>query len=165
MNPIDRRTPRAFTLVELIIVIAILGILAAIVVPRFSSATDTARANGALSQLVTVRKQLEVWKLDHGDVYPTLDQLQIGASDWAVLTGKTDVNGDPAPAGDKGPYFPNPPVNPYTNSSLIVATGAPVPSAGWTYDETTGIIKLILPAAVKPQATELAQGDFEQPAD
>lgn len=152
----------AFTLVELTIVIAILGILAAIVVPKLSSATDTAKSNGAFSQLTSIRKQLEVWKLDHADRFPTLSQLQEGASDWAVLTGKTLADGSPSEIGTFGPYFPTPPMNPYTGSSLVVAAGSPVSTAGWTYDADTGVLKLILPEAVEAASTDLRANDYEQ---
>jgi general secretion pathway protein G len=157
-----RAARRAFTLVELTIVIAILGILAALVVPRLSSATDVARANGAHSQLTTVRKQIEMWKLDHGDQYPTMAQLQQGAADWGALLEKTTTAGEIVATGEWGPYFPAPPINPFTNSSLVVPAGAPVDSAGWTYNPATGFLKLILPATVDPATTDLGALDYER---
>lgn len=157
--------PRAFTLVELTIVVAILGILAAIVIPKLSSATDIARSNGAMSQLTSVRKQLEVWKLNHGDTYPTLAQIQAGTGDWETFTGKTTETGDVDANGDLGPYFPTPPINPFTNSSLVVEAGSALISAGWTYNETTGALKLVLPSSVNPATTELGANDYEQIAE
>lgn len=162
-NPMRLRT--AFTLVELTIVVAILGILAAIVIPKLSSATDSAKSNGAASQLTSVRKQLEVWKLDHAGNFPTLSQLQEGSNDWAVLTGKTSVAGELQEAGPHGPYFPSPPMNPYTNSSLVVEAGSPVVTAGWTYDDDTGVLKIILPESVDATATDLRAEDYEQPSE
>ncbi len=156
---------RAFTLVELTIVVAILGILAAIVIPKLSSATDVARSNGAMSQLTSVRKQLEVWKLNHGDAYPTLAQIQAGTGDWEIFTGKTVETGDVDAEGDLGPYFPTPPINPFTNSSLVVEAGSAVLSAGWTYNETTGVLKLVLPGNVNPATTELGPNDYERIAE
>ena len=128
---------RAFSLVELTIVIAILGILAAVVIPKFSSATDQARSTGALSQLVGIRKQIEVWKLYHNDTYPTLAQIQDGASDWGVFTSKTQLDGTVNASGDFGPYFPVPPMNTYTSSTLVVEAGSAVATAGWTYNAGT----------------------------
>ncbi len=153
----------AFSLVELVIVVAILGILAAMVIPRFSSATNEARSNGALSQLGSVRKQIEVWKLDHGANYPTLSQIQAGPSDWDVFTSRTLLDGSVDSAGGFGPYFPVPPMNTFTNSTLVVEAGSPADVAGWTYNESNGTLKLILPHAVDPAITGLSAVDYEQP--
>jgi len=155
----------AFTLVELIIVITVLGILAAMVIPKLSSATDVARSNGAFSQITSVRKQMEVWKLDHADNLPTLAQLQAGASDWESFTGKTTQAGDVDAVGRLGPYFPTPPMNPFTNSTLVVEAGSPVITAGWTYDQNTGILKLVLPAGIETSTLELGANDYEQISD
>ena len=153
----------AFTLTELIIVIAILGILAAIVVPKYTSATNEARSSGAMSQLVSARKQIEVWKLDHNGNYPTLSQLQSGPADWAVFTSKTLIDGSIDDSGRFGPYFPVPPVNNYTNSSLVVEAGSPVNTAGWTYNASTGALKMILPNSVELAGTGISSSDVEQP--
>lgn len=47
--------PHGFTLVEILIVVIILGILAAIVIPQFTSASQNARVSGTLSTLQTLR--------------------------------------------------------------------------------------------------------------
>jgi len=65
---IVRRTRKGgFTLVEILIVVIILGILAAIVIPQFTSASQDARKNSLTSQLQTLRSQLELYKLQHLD--------------------------------------------------------------------------------------------------
>lgn len=63
------RRNRAFTLIEILIVVVILGILAAIVVPQFTSASDDAAQSSVRSTLQTVRAQLELYKFDNG-AYP-----------------------------------------------------------------------------------------------
>ena len=56
---------KAFTLVELIIVVTILGILAAIVLPTFQGNVAQARESTAKSDLMTIRNQIEMYKLHH----------------------------------------------------------------------------------------------------
>src|SRR6185503_3199509 len=93
-----RRTRKGgFTLVEILIVVIILGILAAIVIPQFTSASQDARKNSLTSQLQTLRSQIELYKLQH------LDQLPGGlngaagttapAVAWSELINKTTDQG------------------------------------------------------------------------
>ena len=65
-----RRTRKGFTLVEILIVVIILGILAAIVIPQFTEASNDARLSALISDLQTVRSQLELYKVQHLDRYP-----------------------------------------------------------------------------------------------
>src|SRR5439155_7417651 len=62
-----RRTVRkgGFTLVEILIVVIIVGILPAIVIPQFTSASQDVRKNSRVSQLQTLRSQIELYKLQH----------------------------------------------------------------------------------------------------
>jgi general secretion pathway protein G len=69
---IQRRHPqpqRAFTLIELLLVLVILGILAAIVVPKFSGRTEQARVTAAHSQIATFGTALDAFEVDTGH-YP-----------------------------------------------------------------------------------------------
>jgi len=66
------RKSKAFTLVEILIVVIILGILAAIVIPQFTNASQDARKSSLVSQLQTLRSQIELFKLQHGDTLPDL---------------------------------------------------------------------------------------------
>ncbi len=56
------RVRKAFTLVEILIVVVILGILAAIVVPQFTTATQDAQAGNLSAQLDTLNNQLELYR-------------------------------------------------------------------------------------------------------
>src|SRR5207253_5404652 len=76
-----------FTLVEILIVVIILGILAAIVIPQFTNASQDARKNSLSSQLQTIRSQIELYKLQHQDKLPDM------VSSWQKLTQKTDQYG------------------------------------------------------------------------
>ena len=62
MNSRKHSRNAGFTLVEILIVVVILGILSAIVIPQFTSASDTAKANAMTTQLQTIRSQLELYR-------------------------------------------------------------------------------------------------------
>ena len=83
-----RTRKSGFTLVEILIVVIILGILAAIVIPQFTNASQDARESALLSQLQTLRSQIELYKLQHMDKLPDL------VTNWNPLT--TVTNGDTA---------------------------------------------------------------------
>jgi general secretion pathway protein G len=90
---------RAFTLIEILIVVVILGILAAIVIPQFSDASTEASESSVRSQLQTVRSQLELWKVKHNDLYPT------DAEGIQILVDNDYLQKDPTAAGyDIGGY-------------------------------------------------------------
>ena len=130
-----RSAARGFTLVEILIVVIILGILAAIVIPQFTNASTEARKNSLLSQIQTLRSQIQLFKLQHNDVLPDLV-----ANQWSQLLSKTNLSGavDNTAAGIYGPYLESTPKNPLnTNSTVAAAAGATV---GWIYDVTTGAL-------------------------
>ncbi len=64
-----RSGQHAFTLVELLLVLTILGILAAIVVPKFTGRTEQARITAAQSQIATFSTALDAFEIDNG-YYP-----------------------------------------------------------------------------------------------
>jgi len=68
LNPhrIQAQRRRAFTLVELLLVLVILGILAAIVIPKFSGRTEQAKEQAAVTQISTFRTALDAFEVDNG---------------------------------------------------------------------------------------------------
>lgn len=140
---------RGFTLVEILIVVVILGILAAIVVPQFASASQSAQTSSMESSLRVIRAQLEFYNSQHGSRYPTLDQLDIAGEEWNVLTKRTDIDGnvgDPPVDGVHvyGPYIKQMPTNPFEDSRTVSAAAAG--GVGWVYDEATGRVYGVMPA-------------------
>ncbi|HSW83839.1 MAG TPA: type II secretion system major pseudopilin GspG [Usitatibacter sp.] len=66
-------TNTGFTLIEVLVVVAILGILAAIVVPRIMDRPDEAKRVAAKADVATLVNQLKIYRLDNGN-YPTTEQ-------------------------------------------------------------------------------------------
>ena len=118
----------AFTLLELLIVVIILGILAAVVIPRFSDASTDARLSSLQGDLGTIRRQVELYRQHHG-IYPTL------ANFAAQMTGKTDPDGTLNASGRCGPYLQIIPINPFTDPpGNDVTNTAPATTKAWYYD-------------------------------
>ena len=129
MTRLMKRSLLGFTLVEVLIVVIVLGILAAIVVPQFSTASDDAQLSALTTNLQTIRAQIELYKLQHNSTYPTL------ASFTAQMTAGTLVDG--TAGADFGPYLLTVPNNPYSNVNTLTTTAAGA-GKGWYYVEATG---------------------------
>jgi general secretion pathway protein G len=73
-NALTRRARlRGFTLIEIMVVITILGILAALIVPRVVGRTDDARITAAKQDIGAIMQALKLYRLDNGR-YPTTEQ-------------------------------------------------------------------------------------------
>lgn len=142
------QTRRGLSLIELMIVVSVLAILAAIVVPRYTNANDTAKGSALATQLSTVKKALELYKTEHNGNYPTTAQLI--TSQWQVLTNSTDMTGDVS-GSDFGPYIPKSPRNGFIDSTAVAADN----SGAWQYNPTTGQIQAVVPQAIYDRAAEL----------
>jgi general secretion pathway protein G len=110
------RARKAFTLVEILIVVVILGILAAIVVPQFTNATQDAQAGNLQTQLDTLQNQLELYKA-RNNVYP-----DIITNGWVDLTG--------------GGYLKSAPKNPVNQLTTVDVPGTA--DVGWHWDAAGG---------------------------
>ncbi|MGB2823083.1 MAG: prepilin-type N-terminal cleavage/methylation domain-containing protein [Phycisphaerae bacterium] len=138
-----KRKNEGFTLVEILIVVIILGILAAIVIPQFTEASNDARISAMVSDLQTVRSQVELYKIQHLDDYPgTVNDVWTIGNFVTHLTSKTDMNG--VAGGILGPYLQKFPTNPFNADATVRdATGASDPNTevganGWWFNSTTG---------------------------
>jgi len=131
-----RAASRAFTLVEILIVVVILGILAAIVVPQFSNAAESSKETALQQDVHRFREQLELYKHQHNGNLPTL------ANFIDQITLASNTAGDTAPPGTAGyphgPYLPGIPRNPFTDT-VPIGDGA-VGTSAWYYNENTGEI-------------------------
>jgi general secretion pathway protein G len=97
--------PHAFTLIEVLVVVMILGILAALVVPRIMERPDEAKRVAARHDSMAIAQALKLYKLDNG-FYPTTEQ-GLGA-----LTARPTTN--PVPTNWKtGGYLERLPKDPW----------------------------------------------------
>lgn len=119
---ISQKVRHGFTLIEILIVVVILGILAAIVIPQFTDAAAEASRSNLQTQLQTLRSQIELYNV----------QNPATAYDLA-----TTVDGDFWDPLIMGNYLMTWPKNPLQNSSTLVAT-APSDGVGWVWSEIGG---------------------------
>ncbi len=135
-------------------VVTILGILAALVLPTFSDQTTVAKESAAKSNLMTIRSQIELYKLQHNGVVPgyvdgvgspiAVVELQLVGT--SAVGGAASPNTVPANPFIYGPYLKKIPKNPFNNLSTIAyvaqatAFSAAVngTSSGWLYKKETG---------------------------
>jgi len=128
----------AFTLVEILIVVVILGILASIVIPQFSNATITARENTLKDDLRYLRTQIGVYKAQHDDTAPGsgsgdfAQQMTMYSNDVGAVQATSDTT------HKFGPYLLRMPANPLNSKDTIKLSA----SADLTtdVDDTTGWI-------------------------
>jgi general secretion pathway protein G len=128
-----RRT--AFTLIELMVVVVIVGVLAAIVVAAYHSMTGDARVSGVMRQLQIVRSEIQIYRFDHNDTWPDLVTNQ-----WNQMLDATDATGAINASGGLGPYMTQMPANPI-NGNVVVDSTASGPTVGWVYTQSTGAIQ------------------------
>ena len=155
-----------FTLVEMIIVIIIMGILAAVIVPQIGTTSDDAKLRAVKQDLTSMRNAVEIYYSQHNSAYPGA-RLNDGtaavstAAEAATafveqLTQYTDVNGDCQGTKDAthkyGPYIKagRLPLNPFNDSNAVVCDIAEdditvrnwdgTGTAGWQFYTVTGVL-------------------------
>jgi len=110
------RGVHGFTLIEVMVVVVILGILAAVVVPRIMDRPDTARITKARQDIRVLEGALNLYKLDN-HFYPSTEQ---GLDALAA-----EPSGDPEPRNWKqGGYIDRLPVDPWGNPYQYLSPGA-----------------------------------------
>jgi len=131
-----KRHVRGFTLVEILIVVIILGILAAIVIPQFTNASSDARNSSTSSTLQTIRSQIELFKVQHGDNYP---QTTAVGTNFALLLTVSTIGDTAVTTGGSGanlgPYLQQAPVNPINKNTGVSAVQTST-GDGWYYSAT-----------------------------
>lgn len=104
-----------FTLIEIMVVVIILGILAAVVVPRFLDKPDEAKVTKAQTDMKGIETALGMFKLDNG-FFPTTEQ------GLKALSEKPSVGRIPAKYPEGG-YLKVEPVDPWGNPYVYLSPG------------------------------------------
>ena len=159
-----RNKTKAFSLVELVIVILILGVLAAIAIPRISSSSKNAGESALKADLQTLRNAIDWYYGEHNNQFPAAvgDGTNAANSPEALITQLTQysdktgvVSINKGIAFPFGPYlrsgFPNLPAGANSGKGSlpaeinVVSLASPLNSApgngkGWHYNSMTGQI-------------------------
>jgi prepilin-type N-terminal cleavage/methylation domain-containing protein len=134
---------RAFTIIELLMVIAAMAIIAGVVVPQVTCAIDDAKNSATLRDLRELTMAIERYRLEHNGGAP--DQIQNGV--LIQLTEKTDADGNvgSGPKHIYGPYAREMPTNALNGIARVFRINSAPPAtltnrAGWVYHPASGQI-------------------------
>ena len=106
---------RGFTLIEIMVVVVIMGILAALVVPKLMGRTDDARIVAARQDIATIMQAMKLYRLDN-QRYPTTEQ--------GLQALMTKPGAGPASDGWKaGGYIDKLPKDPWGNPYQYLSPG------------------------------------------
>ena len=145
---------KAFTLVEILIVVVILAILTTAVLPHFAKSSTEAKSASVQENIQAMRTAIERYALEHRDVPPGYSNGNVagdgsGESFFKQLTYPTDINGNwdisRSLGYPYGPYLNKMPKNPFNDSTLISPVSSTasletvdVPAdTGWLYHGKT----------------------------
>ena len=118
MNKTKRWGTSGFTLIELMIVVAIIGILAAIAIPKFASLIRKSSEGACKGNLGAIRSALSIYYGDMEGQYPaTVESLTVGGKYLGTL-----------PAA-KAPNY-------HSDSVVVTYQGSSNDGAGWSYNNT-----------------------------
>jgi general secretion pathway protein G len=113
-----RKLRLGFSLVELVVVVLIVGILAAVAAPKMFNTSSKAKESATRASLSVVRNAIELYKSeDPSSSYPPASNLPTNLANYI-----------------KGPF----PKSPYTNTDSVKYGNAQGGSEAWVYDSTTG---------------------------
>ncbi len=147
MHAMRKTMAKGFTLVEILIVVVILGILAAIVVPQFTNAANEARTGNVRTQTSTLENQIELYAAQNNGSYPTVAELQVDPADGSEDGWGPLVDGNYIKEAPRNPFAPA--ANAFTITASVAASSSAANTEaaagdgtqGWYYNQTLGFIR------------------------
>jgi general secretion pathway protein G len=140
-NVLSRRRA-AFSLIELVIVVVIIGILAAIAVPRMSRGAAAASDSALSANLSVIRSALDLYQTEHGGTYPVLADLEKALTQYTNAAGNSFGDKDAAEGRIFGPYMRAVPALPVGANKGKTGFAATIgTTGGWVYDAATGTVR------------------------
>jgi len=153
-----------FTLIEILIVVILLGILAVIIIPRVKSTTEDAKLNTLKTDLIYLRKAIELYYHQHNNTFPGRNDINGNPANNAnssriafvqQLTLYTAINGTVSATKDAihrfGPYVGGEalPTNPYNGKNAVICdfnetditakVSSSTDTNGWKFYTITGV--------------------------
>jgi prepilin-type N-terminal cleavage/methylation domain-containing protein len=142
-----RRIRPGFSLLELVIVVVVIGVMAAIAMPRFSSAAERAHAATLAESTSRFQRALERYAAERNGLTPNHDSVNVTCNEVACfvarLTGRSNDANQPDDAGIWGPYLGEIPVNPFNGLRTVRLDGAAAGAGthGWRFDTRQNVIQ------------------------
>ncbi|MEM6750110.1 MAG: type II secretion system protein [Planctomycetota bacterium] len=133
---------RAFSLIELIIVIVIIGVIAGMAIPRLSRGASNAGAAALRGDLAVLRSAIEQYRAEHEGTLPDVTNFVDQLTRYSNLAGDTFADAPNTGTGIiYGPYLREvPPVPVGSKKGIRVVEDSSAATTGWLYDPTTGAI-------------------------
>ena len=140
-RPRRARSRRAFTLIEVLMVVTALTIIAGVVVPQVTTVMDDARHSAMLKDLREFTFAIERYRMDHNGLPP--DLIQDEKLIQLLQTTDGDGNVGSGPLYPYGPYLLTVPRNALNNVTRVFRVNTAPPSnlanrVGWIYHPATG---------------------------
>ncbi len=129
----NRQLRKGFSLIEMVIVILILGIIAAVAAPRMFDTATTAEENTTRQQLAVLRNAIEMYRARSG-IYPPNTKLPLAME--GMLNGPFPAPSIGTARGDSGVYY-----DLDADTTVTVVPDA-AQDGGWAYKPANGTLKL-----------------------
>jgi general secretion pathway protein G len=148
------RKPCGFSLIEIAIVVVLIGVIAAIAIPRLSRGTQGSSDTATVQNAAVLQKAIDLYAAEHCGVYP--DAARVADQLTLFTNGEGDVSKRKKAAFEFGPYVKKVPALPTgPNKGSTAISTAPGTGVGWVYSPADGGISANLSDAASTDSAKL----------